>query len=435
VSLRSLVIPPLAQRLLSRERLLRRRARAERRRIRRGEPHRIQFFHQVDDPHSVLAALALPEFARRYDVVVEPFLVAPPADDVAPERALLQAWARRDAALLARRHGLPFEDPGAQPAASAVRTVQARLVDAIVRGGFVEQAGTASAAAWLGDRSASGMPSAACDAALHAAVDAALAAGDARRRRLGHYLGGTFHHEGEWYWGVDRLHHLESRLQALGAARSGTGGCLFPPDPEPGEPFEAAPGAGPIDFFFSLRSPYSAIAAPRVLALGRAAGVPVRLRWVLPMVMRGLPVPKAKRAYIAADAAREAHLRGVPFGRVLDPVGRPTERGLALFPLAERDGRGEAYLLSAMHGIWAEGLDPGSDRDLRRIAARAGLDWDDCRAALADDGWRAVAEANRAELFAHGLWGVPSLAANGTAVWGQDRLWAIRDALRRGSAA
>jgi 2-hydroxychromene-2-carboxylate isomerase len=172
-----------------------------------------------------------------------------------------------------------------------------------------------------------------------------------------------------------------------------------------------------------------------VLALGRAAGVPVRLRWVLPMVMRGLPVPKAKRAYIAADAAREAHLRGVPFGRVLDPVGRPTERALALFPLAERGGRGEAYLLSAMQAIWAEGLDPGSDRDLRRIAARAGLDWNDCQAALADDGWRAVAEANRAELFAHGLWGVPSLVANGTAVWGQDRLWAIRDALRRGSAA
>ena len=147
------------------------------------------------------------------------------------------------------------------------------------------------------------------------------------------------------------------------------------------------------------------------------------------MAMRGLPVPREKRAYISLDAAREARSRGIPFGRLNDPLGRPTERGLALIPLAERAGKGQDYLSSFMRGVWSEGIDAGSDRGLRRIVERAGLAWDEARPALADDSWRAVAESNRAEMFALGLWGVPSFHVAGVAVWGQDRLWAVQEAL------
>ena len=145
--------------------------------------------------------------------------------------------------------------------------------------------------------------------------------------------------------------------------------------------------------------------------------------------MRHRVVPPEKRRYISEDAAREAFVRGVPFGRLNDPVGRPTERGLALLPAAEQAGRGQAYLLSFMHGVWAEGIDAGSDRGLRRIAERAGLAWDEARAALADETWRDAAERNRAELLSLGLWGVPSFRVRDTAVWGQDRLWAVQEAL------
>ena len=195
-----------------------------------------------------------------------------------------------------------------------------------------------------------------------------------------------------------------------------------------GQPASAAPV---IDFFFSLRSPYSAIVTPRVFALAREHGATVRLRFLLPMVMRGLPVPAQKRRYISLDAAREARLQGVPFGRLNDPVGRPTERGLALIPFAHAQGRAEAYLLSFMRGVWAEGLDAGSDRGLRTITERAGLPWAEARAALADQGWRTLAERNRQDLLDLGLWGVPSFHVAGTATWGQDRLWQVREALDR----
>jgi len=53
--------------------------------------------------------------------------------------------------------------------------------------------------------------------------------------------------------------------------------------------------------------------------------------------------------------------------------------------------------------------------------------------ALQNEAWRERAAANREELFAAGLWGVPSFKVGNTVVWGQDRLWAVHDALKTGA--
>jgi 2-hydroxychromene-2-carboxylate isomerase len=50
----------------------------------RGAPHRVLYFHQVDDPYGHLVAQVLGELAARYDVVLEPHLVGPPPDDARP---------------------------------------------------------------------------------------------------------------------------------------------------------------------------------------------------------------------------------------------------------------------------------------------------------------------------------------------------------------
>ena len=425
MSLKSLLLPAFSQRLLSRERLLGKRARAERTRAARGERHQVHYFHQVDDPYSVLTASTLPRLVARYDIELVPHVVGPPPDSAAPERAKLIAYSRRDAELLAREHGgeLAFRDPGAQPPATDVAYATARLVAAAESGGFVDRAGQVSASLWSGGASVEALASASASA-----VGSHLAGAASLRERLGHYLGATFFYGGEWYWGIDRLYHLEKRLQALGAQRRGVTDLLYPAAADLQAPVSLA-GPPPIDFFFSLRSPYSAIVTPRVFELGRLTGSKIRLRYVLPMVMRGLAVPRAKRMYIVHDAAREAFERGVPFGRLNDPIGRPTERGLALVALAEQVGKGESFVKSFMHGVWAEGIDAGTDRGLRTIAERAGLSWDDARVALKDEGWRTIAEANRQTMGDLGLWGVPSFHVCGLVTWGQDRLWAIAQAL------
>lgn len=384
MSIKTWLTPRVMAHLLSPQRLDKKRAAFEKRRAGRGEPHVLHYFHQGDDPYSALLSSVLPRLQARYRIAIQTHIVSPPADAAAPERAKLMAYSQRDAALLAAHYGLP-------PTAAQAR-------------GDVQ-------------------PSYPLETREQA---------DHLRQSLGHYLGAMLYYGGEWYWGIDRLHHLEARLQALGLqtdpADQGLGRSLFPPGADLLHTM-ALHHPPPIDFFFSLRSPYSAIVAERVFELGRLTGAEVRLRFVLPMVMRGLPVPREKRLYIVFDTAREARLRGTAFGRLNDPVGKPTERGLSLIPLAQALGQGQAYVLSFLRGVWSEGLDAGSDRDLARIVERAGLSWPQARQALADPGWRVEAEANRAEMFALGLWGVPSFRVNDVAVWGQDRLWAVQDAL------
>jgi 2-hydroxychromene-2-carboxylate isomerase len=74
-------------------------------------------------------------------------------------------------------------------------------------------------------------------------------------------------------------------------------------------------------------------------------------------------------------------------------------------------------------------VDAGSDAGLRRLAARASLSWGQVQDALGDKAWRASAEANRQALLGHGLWGVPAFRVGTQVFWGQDRLWAVQQAL------
>jgi len=259
-----------------------------------------------------------------------------------------------------------------------------------------------------------------------------LSDGDARaalargaRARRGHYLGGMFQFEGEWYWGLDRLPYLEDRL-----ARIRPGGVRFAERLEVRLEGKKASAGTVIEAFVSLRSPYTYIAIPRLRALAEVTGAELRLRPVLPMVMRGMAVPRTKGLYILKDTAREAHRLGIPFGKVADPVGAPVERGYAILPWAIEQGRGFDFALSFLRGVWAEGIDAGGDKGLRQITERAGLDWAKARDLIGKDHWKAEAESNRMEMMSLGLWGVPSFRVGDVATWGQDRLWLIEEALR-----
>ena len=375
----SWLMPVISQLFLSRSRLLKLRHKAEIKRQEAKRPHVIHFFHQLDDPYSQLLAKALPVLQSRYNIILETHLVDAPEDSAVPERAMLKAYSLLDAQRLANRFQLDWQ--------------------------FVQP---------------SELPNS--DVASES---------NALRKKWGHYLGATLYYEGEWYWGIDRLHHLEDRLNDLGLGQTNFNAHLFPATQY--AHCQITPQNTSIDFFFSFRSPYSAISAAKIFHWAHQAGVNIKLRYVLPMVMRGLPVPAEKRKYISLDAAREAYVQGVPFGRLNDPVGKPTERGLALMPFAEMHNLAEDYVMSFMQGVWSEGLDAGLDSHLKIIVERAGLNWtaakDILRSQSNEAHWRAIAEENRQALFALGLWGVPSFRCENTSAWGQDRFWVIEDAL------
>jgi 2-hydroxychromene-2-carboxylate isomerase len=322
----------------------------------------------------------LPRLVDQYDVVIQGRTV--PVSPHRPDSERQRHHSLVDAALLASLYGL--ELPLAPPAPRAAAGAAAVLVEA-------EDADYLATAREVGRALWGGEPFDRPDATARLAQNRAL------QHRLGHYDAGMLHYAGEWFWGLDRLPILESRLAAVGA---GTGTTLpIPVDPPP------APARGPLEMWLSVRSPYSYVALDRVLAMARAHERELILRPVLPMVMRGLPVPRIKRTYLLLDAAREAHRHGVPFGRICDPVGVGVERVLAVyFALGERQ---IPFLRAALTSIWSEGVDVATDAGLRRITDACSIDWQLATTALRYEGWRDEVEINRRALLDAGLWGVP----------------------------
>lgn len=414
---------------------LRRRLAEARRRLARA-PHRLEYFHQVDDPYSQLAVQLLPALAAAYDVEIEVRLVPPPSAANAPERALLAAWARRDAADVAPGYGLRFPRDAAAPAPEQVALLAAALASAPDAASFAARAVPLGDALFRDEKDRLERLAAEAGPADESATRRRIAEGEARRAKLGHYAGAMFHYAGEWYWGVDRLHHLEHRLRELGAARPGGAPVAPRPAIDPGPTRDD--GRIRLEIFPSLRSPYTAMAWERSLALARETGVRLVVRPVLPMVMRGVPATFEKGSYIFFDARREAETLGAEYGaRFVDPIGRPVERAYALFPWARERGRGEALLGAFLRAAFHEGVDTSVESGLRQVVERAGLDWPEARAHLADEGWRDELERNRRCMYEElGLWGVPSYRVSGPegtpdfATWGQDRLWRVAAELR-----
>ncbi|MAE94268.1 MAG: 2-hydroxychromene-2-carboxylate isomerase [Deltaproteobacteria bacterium] len=402
-----------------------------------GSPHRVEYFHQADDPYSHAACQLLEPLAAAYDIELAIHLTGPNTGANNPEPELLAAFARRDVAAMAPHRGLRFDDPGSQPAPEAVEGAQGLLVGALEKREFAALAPRIGEALWSGDKDALEALAATHAPADPAAMRAAVEQGTKRRRRLGHYSGGMFYYAGEWYWGVDRIDHLEKRLASLGATRDGAETPIAPrPEIDPGPVRDD--GSISLEFFPSLRSPYTAASFDPTLTLARQSGVRLVLRPVLPMVMRGVPATFDKGRYIFTDAGREAALLGTPYGPFLDPIGAPVKRGYSLYPWAASQGKGAELLSSFLRAAFSQGVDTGSDEGMKQVVEQAGLSWSEARAHLDTTDWEEELEANRLAMVNElGLWGVPSYRVSGPtgepdyAVWGQDRLWLVAHEIRR----
>lgn len=392
----AMVDPPAALRLAMRDGFeqvinpairARRRHDAEAARIAAGAPHRIEYFHQHDDPYSYLAEQVLEILEDRYAIDLVRHEIRASGGLNQPEPARLAAWAIRDAELIAPHYGLK---------------------------GPSEWHGTS-------------------DAVPEAAI---LDAGSQRLAALGHYSGAMFHYAGEWFWGVDRLFHLEQWLRDLGACKDPALPFICPRPDIDVAGVDAS--ALTLDFYPSLNSPYTAIIFDRTIAMARECGIRLEHKPVLPMIMRGVPATREKGTYIMFDAKREAEYLGVDFGPAMTPIGEPTRMLYSLLPWAFDQGKDIALMSAGLRLAWAEGVGLYELQGLRRAVEEAGLDWVEAETRLGTDAWKEPTARRQIEMTEDlGLWGVPSFRLRGAdgepdlCVWGQDRLWLIAAEIRR----
>ncbi len=387
------------------------------------EPPCVHYFHQADDPAALLTVKYLDRLKTAYTLPFVVHLTSAPAPAFQGDASLYSAWRSSDSALLAPLYesGLTAQQP--QLDADNVAHTNSQLTACIDSDEFAATAVTLAELLWAGNTIAPGVEPA----------DSALRTGDTIREQLGHYQSASFYFDGEWFTGVDRIHLLEQRLINEGYANNPDAPLAVPL--ATGESAKGANASGiTLEYFPSLRSPYTAVGHKRVMDMVSRSGVTLLMKPVMPMMMRGIPAPFAKQQYIMIDAAREARYHQVPFGRFVDPFGEPVKFAFSIYTRLAELGHGNDFVNEYLSAAWAEGIDITTHSGLAVLLNRLSVDI----SVLADPdpNWQSVLDANLADMNQAGLWGVPSFRVSGGSdeafsCWGQDRIWRVETEIAR----
>ena len=421
--------------VISPKRLAKNRIKVEKQRQANNQRHTVEYFHQVDDGYSHLAAQALAALAERYDIDLQCHLVDGPAGANAPEPELLVNLSRYDASKIAPHYKLDFPENLDAPTVTLLKLARSILAN-LNNQDFVAHAATVGHALWSGSEVALQELGKVHGFSSLEEEKAKYENGNTRRDSLKHYSGAMFYYGGEWYWGIDRLYHLEQRLSDLGADRQPNTAVIMPKQEVKAGQLRDN-GSLTLEVFASVRSPYTAMIFDRALELAQTTGVALQVRPILPMVMRGVSATREKGIYIFSDAAREARASEVPFGQFYDPIGEPSRRCFSLYPWACTQGKGNELLSSFLSAAFAEGVNTNKESGLRYVVEKAGLEWALAKQVVGQDGWQDTLEENRLAMYESGLWGAPSfrlLDRNNKvvlALWGQDRLWLVAKEIER----
>jgi 2-hydroxychromene-2-carboxylate isomerase len=187
----------------------------------------------------------------------------------------------------------------------------------------------------------------------------------------------------------------------------------------------------PLEFWFEFASTYSHVAAQRIEAVARAAGVPVIWKpFLLGPIFRKqgwsdspFNIYPAKGVYMWKDLERQCAKHGVPF-RKPSAFPRPsllaTRIGFALDSSPQRVAEfSRRVYLANFH----EDVDTTSDDIVRGLLRSMG--WPDAEAVLAQATSAETKERLRqrgVEAFERGIFGAPTFLIGNELYWGNDRL-------------
>ncbi|WP_157674127.1 DsbA family protein [Endozoicomonas ascidiicola] len=378
----------------------------------------LDVYLSISDPYSYLLIQVLPTLIERLHVKAKIIIVRDKQPEMFPKENQWQTNATNDARHLAKLYQLTY--PINPPAALDIDVINHYTVQLLKAANNIDRCQTLFDQYWHNEPISHRI-------ALDATQHATLLDNQKRQQKQGHYSSAMIYFEGEWYWGLDRLIHLEHRLAVHQASAN-----LF--NRQNNGFLQRAPHANSlgqtITMYYSARSPYSYLGLEKAVKLCRQHQCRLEIKPVLPMLMRGLQVPHAKKMYIFNDTRREAELADIPYGYVADLLGKAVENCYALFDYACEQNKEIDFLLSFGRAVNSQGMDASSSHGIRKIVERCGLDWEKAQPLLETTHWHHWAEQNQQALSELGLWGVPCFQYRDLVTWGQDRLWLIEQALQ-----
>lgn len=396
------------------------------------QPFKLELFVAISDPYSYLLLQILPELVTRFNLEVSLFTVRDKQQEMFPEPYKWHTNSLQDAGYLGHLYKLEFPlfSSSQQFSETRIDSDTAKLLSVEGQPDVYNKMRDVFDSYWLKQANQE-QDQGTCQ--LDQALTAQLEKNQQYLHQQGHYFSAMIKFAGEWYWGLDRLDHLEKRLNKLGVSKLPEQVCY---DLQTRD-FCASPSSPEIVkhdlvMYFSARSPYSYLGLEQAVKLCTHYQCNLVIKPVLPMMMRGMNVPHNKKMYIFHDTKREASKLNIPYGFVADPLGKAVENCYALFDFARSQGKEVNYLLAFSRAVNSCGIHADNDHGMRLIVQNCGLDWNEAKKHLNNQDWRQWAECNLRDLNALGLWGVPCFQYGNIVTWGQDRLWLIEKEMTRG---
>ena len=393
------------------------------------EPHTVIYFHKVDDPYSALTIEYVDKIASAFDIVLKPILVGEENPETVHEPSLYSDYCLTDVNRIADYYGVSFSSKS-YPEKNLINLANS-ILTSVNESDFVSIGIKVSRLLWQHDQSSLEQLSAKYQTTSEA-VQKKLEQGNNLRNEKNYYFGSAFYYGKEIYWGVDRINYLEERLDELGLRKGSTHKSICMLNKKAPEKLENENKFN-LYYYPSLNSPYTFVSIKGVREIRDEYPINLITKPVLPMLMRKMTIPNFKAKYIISDAAREGFKKNNPIGKIYSPIGKPARKAYSLFPIIDEAGKGFEYINELLQASFYDGINIGEDDYLKFTVEKLGLDWNIISKKLGSNDWKKVLNNNLKDMYSGNCWGVPSFKItdvndeNPFYVWGQDRMWLLKE--------
>ena len=414
--------------LLNRERQKR-----EKIRVSENRSHKVFYYHQVDDPYSILVLPVLEKLKSCYQVDLECILVGGPPKQTVPEPNMYKIHCLNDVRNIAPWYGQDKKILN-YPLKNEIDLAN-KILSNCEQANFIQIALDLMDSLWLEESKSLEKIYKEYFNSINE-INSKIEIGNKFRKGNGYYSSSSFYYEGESYWGVDRLNHLENRLIDLGLKKTDTDEYIINRKSNKNYPSNQTNKLN-LTIYPSLNSPYTFICFPRVRNIIEKYPVNIITKPVLPMLMRGMHIPRYKGKYILSDAAREGRINNIYINKIYSPLGKPAELAYSLFPIINAHNKGFSYIEKLTIASFHNGINIGNKAFLKKIVRELDLSWDEIKNDLGKRKWKKVLDENLNEMYEGNCWGVPSFRItdenyeNPFYQWGQDRLWLIEEEIKK----
>ena len=185
-----------------------------------------------------------------------------------------------------------------------------------------------------------------------------------------------------------------------------------------------------ITAWLSIGSTYTYLTALRIKDIQKKHNLvlhikPISIRQIM-KAMDNIPFPPSKKPkveYMWRDIERRAEFYGLPIPKLPAPYPlKEFDRANQVGILLNSQGKYLEYFEETYRVWFLEGIEAGSEENLRKCLSKMSLNFDEIVTRANDAEVIAAYEANTSEAQQLGIFGAPSFTIGNEIFWGDDRL-------------